>query len=204
MRKLFAVPALACIGLSCLAVGAFAKPAATGSTPAKLTIDSSPEGVFGYLSGARKSCLANRKVVVYEQQGNTRDPATDRKVGSDKTTLDEGNYRYSVETKSGRFYARAAATKGCAATQTGSVQAMNLGAAAGSSNIPLCSPYTLKARVRSARCSPPAPSGASATTSPRGGFAPARSASPTSRVTATAADRSPSGTRPPAAGAPSR
>ncbi|HEX4730068.1 MAG TPA: hypothetical protein VH299_02305 [Solirubrobacterales bacterium] len=143
MRKLFAVLALACVALSCLAVGALAKPAATKSSPAKLTINSFPEGVFGYLSGAKKGCLANRKVVVYQQQGDVRDPATDPKVGSDKTKLDEGAYRYSVETdKSGRLYAVAAATKGCAAAQTGSVQGMSLGAAAGPSNIPLCSPYT--------------------------------------------------------------
>lgn len=144
MRKLFAVLAVACVALSCLAVGALAKPAAIKSGSAKLTINSFPEGVFGFLSGAKKSCLANRKVVVYEQQGDQRDPATDRKVGSGKTTLDEGAYRYSVATKeSGRFYAKSGATKGCAAAQTGSVQGVGALAESGSSgNFPLCSPYT--------------------------------------------------------------
>jgi hypothetical protein len=140
MRKLFAVLALACVALSCFAVGALAKPK---PTPTKLTIDAYAEGVFGYLSGAKKSCLANRKVVVYQQLGAKRDPGTDRKVGSDKATLVEGAYRYSVDTDTiDHFYAVAAATKGCAAAQTGSVLGVSSVADAGPSGTPLCSPYT--------------------------------------------------------------
>jgi hypothetical protein len=142
MRKFTLTFALA----TCLAgsvvlgtAGAAVKP-----TTAKLTISAFPEGVFGSLSSGKKACLQNRKVVVYERRGAQRDPATDRRVGSDKASLDEGAYRYSVETEgSGRFYARAAATKGCAATLSGSVKAMQVGtSAAGTGDIPPCSPYT--------------------------------------------------------------
>jgi len=141
LRKLSLVLAFAiCLaGLTALgSAGAATRPAA-----AKLTINSSPDGVFGYLSGATKGCLANRKVVVYKQDGNKRDPGSDRRVGSDRASLDEGSYRYSVETgTTGRYYAQAPATKGCAAAQTGSVQALNLGDFAAPSGTPVCSPYT--------------------------------------------------------------
>lgn len=140
MRKLFAVLALACAGLSCFAAGAFGKPA---PAPTKLTINAYAEGVFGYLTGAKQSCLADRKVVVYEQLGAKRDPATDRKVGSDDTSLVGGDYRYAVDTDtSDRFYAVAAAVKGCAAARTGSVLGISVAAAGGPSGTPVCSPYT--------------------------------------------------------------
>lgn len=141
MRKLSLALVLA-ISLACVAVvgsaGAVAKP-----TGAKLTIRSFPEGVFGYLSSASKGCVENRKVVVFEQRGEQPDPGTDPRVGSDRATLDEGFYRWSVDTgDSGRFYAQAVATKGCAVELTGSIEAMNVGGGAGGSEIPACSPYT--------------------------------------------------------------
>lgn len=142
MRKLFAVVALACAGLSLLAVGAFAKPA---PTPTKVTINPYAEGVFGYLTGAKQSCLANRKVVVYEQVGAKRDPATDHKVGGDKASLVEGRYRYAVDTDaSDDFYAVAAATKGCAAAMSGSVKGISVAATGGPNSAPVCSPYTFE------------------------------------------------------------
>jgi hypothetical protein len=143
LRKLTLVLAFAaCLtGLAALgSAGAATKPKAGG---AKLTINAFPEGVFGYLSGAKKSCLDGRKVVVYEQSGDQRDPSSDRMIGADRTSLDEGSYRYAVETPEvGRFYAQTAAKKGCAEAMTGAVGAMNLGNAPGSSGIPICSPYT--------------------------------------------------------------
>jgi hypothetical protein len=143
MRKLFAVLALACTCLTCFAAVAAAKPAASKPATAKLTINSFPEGLFGYLSSADQRCQANRKVVVYLKRGDRPEPATDPVVGSDRTASDEGSYRYSVETTdSGDFYARVAAKKGCATARTGSVEAMQVGTGAGASDIPTCSPYT--------------------------------------------------------------
>jgi hypothetical protein len=148
MRKLFAVLALACACLTCFAATAAAKPAATKPAAAKpatakLTIHSFPGGLFGYLSSAEQRCQANRKVVVYLKRGDRPEPATDPVVGTDKTAPDEGSYRYSVETTgTGDFYAQVAAKKGCAAAQTGSVEAMQVGAGAGASDVPVCSPYT--------------------------------------------------------------
>jgi hypothetical protein len=143
LRKLTLVLALAaCLaGLAALgSAGAAPKPKAAG---AKLTINSFPEGVFGYLSGAKASCLEGRKVVVYEQIGNQRDPGTDHQVGSDRTSLDEGRYRYSVPADdNGRYYAQAPATNGCAAAQTGSVRAQGLGGSTAPSGTPVCSPFT--------------------------------------------------------------
>lgn len=144
MRKLSLVLAFAiCLtGLAALGSAGAATKAPSMPAGAKLTIDSFPDGVFGYLSGAKKDCLANRKVVVYKQDGNKRDPGSDRRVGSDRASLDEGRYRYSVETgDTGRYYAQAPATKGCAAARTGSVQALDLGDSAPSAT-PLCSPYS--------------------------------------------------------------
>jgi hypothetical protein len=143
MRKLFVALALACACLTCFVATAASKPTATKPATAKLTIHSFPEGVFGYLSSAAKGCQANRKVVVYRKRGDRREPATDPVVGSDKTTFDEGLYRYSVETTAtGSFYAQVAAKKSCAAAQTGSIEAMPIGTGVGTSNIPVCSPYS--------------------------------------------------------------
>ncbi|MBS1676007.1 MAG: hypothetical protein JST08_01355 [Actinobacteria bacterium] len=140
MRKLSAASALACFGLSLFVVGAFAKPA---PSPTKLTINAYAEGVYGYVTGAKQSCLANRKIVVYRQLGARRDPATDRKVAVDKASLVDGDYRYAVATDtSDRFYAVAAATKGCAAAQSGSVLGISVAAPGGPSGTPVCSPYT--------------------------------------------------------------
>jgi hypothetical protein len=150
MRKFTLVLALvlSVAGLVVLgSAGAATKQATPKPAGAKLTINSFPEGVFGYLSSADPTCLTNRKVVVYDQHGDRRDPATDRVVGSDRVELDEGAYRYSVETSdSGRFYAQAAAKKGCAAALTGSVEAMPVaaGGGAGATDIPVCSPYTFE------------------------------------------------------------
>jgi hypothetical protein len=146
MRKHAFVLAFAiCLGgLAFLgSAGAAGKPGAAKAAGAKLTINAFPGGVFGDLSGAKKNCLDNRKVTVYEQAGDQRDPGSDRRVGSERTSLDEGSYRYSAQTRdSGRFYAEAAAQKGCASAQSGSVGAMNLGSPQGSDGYALCSPWT--------------------------------------------------------------
>jgi len=146
LRKLTLVLAFAaCLaGLTALSsAGAATKSGSGKAAAAKLTINSFPGGVFGYLSGAKKSCLDGRKVVVYRQSGDRPDPGSDRKVGGGRASIDEGRYRYSVETgDDGRYYAQAPAVKGCAAARTGSVEAMNLGNVPGTSSIPICSPWT--------------------------------------------------------------
>jgi len=139
MRKLSLVLALA-TSLACLV--AVCSVAATTPAGAKLTIQSSPEGVFGYVSSASKSCAENRKVVVFDQRGDQRDPDSDPKLGNSRATLDEGAYRWQVNTDDpGRYYAQAVAKQGCAAALSGSVEATEVGAAAGS-DFPTCSPYT--------------------------------------------------------------
>jgi hypothetical protein len=141
MRKLSValVVVLAC--LSCLAVAS----ASAKSVPAKLTIRSYPSGAFGYVESASKGCADQRKVEVFEQDGKRRDPANDRRAGSDRAEASEDSYLWTVKTKrSGRFYARAAAKPGCAAALSGTVRSLtvNQGIGADNPDAPVCSPYT--------------------------------------------------------------
>jgi hypothetical protein len=138
MRKLSValVAAFACVACV-LAVSADATPA-----PTKLSVDSYPGGVFGYVTGS-KACSADRKVVVYEQVGQTRQPGTDPRISSDLAEESEARYMWTVATgKSGRFYAAVAAGKGCAAELSGTVESQTVALEAASMNdeYPLCSP----------------------------------------------------------------
>ena len=132
------VVAIAC--LSCLAVAS----ASAKSVPTKLTIRSYPSGAFGYVESASKGCADKRKVEVFEQSGKRRDPANDRRAGSDRAEASEDSYLWTLKTKrSARYYARAAAKPGCAAALSGTVRSLTVAEGIGASDpdVPVCSPY---------------------------------------------------------------
>ena len=140
MRKLSVALVVAIACLSCLAVAS----ASAKSAPTKLTIRSYPSGAFGYVESASKSCADQRKVEVFEQRGKRRDPAHDRRAGSDRAETSEDSYLWTVKTKrSGRFYARAAAKPGCAAALSATVRSLTVDKGIGADNpdVPICSPY---------------------------------------------------------------
>jgi hypothetical protein len=140
MRKLSLVLAVVMACLSCFAASAGAK-----SAPTKLTIQSSPGGAFGYVSSPdTKTCAANRKVVVFEQVGAERDPASDPRVAADRAGESEAKYVWTVQAgRSGNFYAQAAAKPGCGAALSGTVQSLTVAQGIGKdpTDYPPCGPY---------------------------------------------------------------
>lgn len=139
MQKLSLALVAAITCLFCFAAAASAKPA-----PSKLTIESVPSGAFGYVSSARAACAKGRQVVLFEAQGGQRRPASDPRVGSDRAEESEDSFLWSVETRrEGRFYARATATRSCAAALSRVLPAVSpiTGQGSPDSTYPPCSPY---------------------------------------------------------------
>ena len=102
--------AVMCAGLA-LAGTAFARGADTG-----VTIHG-PEGDFhGKVLSERAKCQEGRKVSVFKQKGRTQKPSVDEKIASDISersgnvgVWDVGNTGF----KRGKFYAKAAHSRGC-------------------------------------------------------------------------------------------
>lgn len=111
-KGLLSAPAgVACTALL-IAGAAWAAAAAT-----RVTIKG-PDHVYGSIFSSSKSCLANRKVIVFKQKGSTQNPEVDTnenqtfsfKEGS-HGGWDMGNPGFGH----GKFYAEATKTKGCKA-----------------------------------------------------------------------------------------
>jgi hypothetical protein len=152
MRKFTLVLALAIslaglvvLGSAGAATKAAPKVAATKGASTKLSIRSYPGGVFGYVtSPATATCSSDRKVVVYEQVGEQRDPQSDPRVSADLAEASEPSFLWTVKTgRSGQFYARAAAIKGCDEALSGTVESQTpvLETAGTSNKYPTCGPY---------------------------------------------------------------
>jgi hypothetical protein len=124
---------------------AVAKPAAAKPASTKVSIRSYPGGVFGYVtSPAAATCSSDRKVVVYEQVGEKRDPQNDPRISVDLAEASESSFLWTVATgKSGEFYARAAPIKGCGEALSATVESQTLAleAAGANTNYPTCGPY---------------------------------------------------------------
>jgi hypothetical protein len=131
------VVAFAC--LSCFATAAGAAPA-----PTKLTIQSYPEGVYGYVSSPATACGGKRQVVVFEQIGDQRDPGSDPRVAAGRSGEREGGrYQWSAKTAdSGNFYAEATSTTACASALSGVALGVGQESATAGPLYPPCSPYS--------------------------------------------------------------
>ncbi len=110
--RLGAVLAVLCSALA-MASAAWAAAAAT-----KVTING-PDSVYGSIFSSRASCLANRKVIAFQQKGSTQNPKVDTKM--DTTTSfkegshggwDMGNPGFPAHHK---YYAEATRTTSCKA-----------------------------------------------------------------------------------------
>jgi hypothetical protein len=113
MRKLSAgLVAVVVLGALVMASMAFAG-ANTG-----VTITGTNGDYHGKVLSERASCQVGRKVVVYKQKGKKQDPSVDQKIGSD-TSEKHGNHGdWSIGNsgfKTGKFYAVARKSSGCAA-----------------------------------------------------------------------------------------
>lgn len=72
----------------------------------------------GKVLSERASCQVGRKVVVYKQKGKRQDPSVDKKIGSDTSSKHGNHGDWSIGNsgfKTGKFYAVARRSTGCAA-----------------------------------------------------------------------------------------
>jgi hypothetical protein len=90
---------------------------AGAATAAKTTVTiEGPQGDFQGEIQSVKSCLGNRKVKVYKQEGKEQAPKTDTLIASDTSERHGGIGEWSVGNtgyKSGKFYARVTKAPGC-------------------------------------------------------------------------------------------
>lgn len=123
-----------------------AGPAAAKPAHTKLTIQAWSEGLFGYVTSPdAERCATNRRIVVFQQQGATRRPASDKRVAGDRAGDAAASYQWSVETgRTGKFYARAAKKAGCADALSGSIRSRPTSQDPGGNqrtSYPICGPY---------------------------------------------------------------
>lgn len=92
---------------------------ALAAASTKITLNPGLDNPHGKIFSARKSCLGNRKVIVFKQKGSTQKPATDKKMDTttservgDHGIWDMGNPGFPQHKK---YYAEATAKTGCKA-----------------------------------------------------------------------------------------
>jgi hypothetical protein len=115
---------------------------AAASERSRLTIQSWPKGLFGYVRGTADECGDGRKVSVFEQRGARPKPRTDRRFATVKAGSGAGSQWVARTSRTGSFYAKARRTKGCSALRSKvlKVRAGTPGGAGGA-GVPACSPY---------------------------------------------------------------
>lgn len=142
MQKIWVVVlAVVSLSLTTTATTAGAAPARAAGTD--LTIQAWPEGVFGYVrSSAPERCASKRQIEVFEQLGARRDPASDRRISSDRAGDGGTAHQWAVRTsRAGRLYAVAPKLSGCAAAESGGLETGALQGAAEPDDYPACGPY---------------------------------------------------------------
>jgi hypothetical protein len=98
------------------APGPMADTGAKLEAGSSLSADSWTHGLFGTLKADEDGCAADRRVVVYEQEGEERDPSSDRQVDVTRTATGEetGDWSTRGGNANGSYYADAVATGSCA------------------------------------------------------------------------------------------
>jgi hypothetical protein len=94
---------------------------AQASTSSKVTIKGTNGDYYGKVKSADSDCLANRTVVVYEQDGYTPDPHSDSKIGSDTTDYDGSWSIGNSGFKHGTFYAKVKKSTYCGGSLSKSI-----------------------------------------------------------------------------------
>ena len=99
---------------------------AAGNAETKVTIKQQSGDFYGKVKSSDPyRCADDRKVVLYEQLGSGQDHRNDRKVASDRSSLDGDHGEWSTGNTgldSGRYYARAGKTDGCKADTSKTVR----------------------------------------------------------------------------------
>jgi hypothetical protein len=112
-RAISACVAVVAIGLLALAGSA----AARSDAPTTVTIKKQSDGFFGFVDSPKANkCAYNRKVVVYKEKGDSPDPSSDKKIGSDIAQPNGDGYMWSTGNTGhphGDYYAYAHRITGC-------------------------------------------------------------------------------------------
>jgi hypothetical protein len=101
----------------------------------RVTIESWPGGLFGYVRSQKgQACAKNRVVELVEQRGGARNPRTDKRVGTALAHRTNGAYQWSSRSRgSGRVYAVARRTARCRVASSKTVRFAPRG-----SDVPAC------------------------------------------------------------------
>jgi hypothetical protein len=104
--------------LGAAAMLAFAGSAvARSGAPTTVTIKKESDGFFGFVDSTKPNkCANNREVSVYKEKGDSPDPSSDKKIGSDTAQPNGDGYMWSTGNtgnQKGDFYAFAHRIPGC-------------------------------------------------------------------------------------------
>jgi hypothetical protein len=100
-------------------VGAIAMTSMAGArarADSRVTIHGDEGDFLGRIFSDRRSCLGNRKVIVYKQKGDRQDPSVDLKIATDTSERNGDHGEWSVGNtgrKNGDFYAKVKRTDDC-------------------------------------------------------------------------------------------
>jgi hypothetical protein len=139
-RTVALIVALLALGAIFALLGS-ASAAPGGSASARVTIRTWPKGVYGYVDSSAAKCADGRKVALFEQAGDTPDPAVDRRVASVRSNGESGAWAVRTQA-SGPLYAAVAKAPGCAADHSDAVASLlQAGDNGQGADFPSCSPY---------------------------------------------------------------
>jgi hypothetical protein len=100
-------------------VGVTATANAASGAKTSVTIKAQQGGFFGQVKSSTEKCANGRTVTLYRVSGNKSS-----KVGTDVAQPNGDGFMWSINvSKGGKYYAKAAATSGCAAGQSKTVSA---------------------------------------------------------------------------------
>ncbi len=123
-RSILAVIGLVVLALSTLP--SLASPRAAVDT--RVTIKTKNGDFWGYIYSPKlKLCAKNRKVVLYRQLGKEQNPKTDKKIGSDISSLNGTRGEWNTGNtglRHGKYYARAPKTVNCKADSSDTVRSV--------------------------------------------------------------------------------
>lgn len=94
-------------------------PVAQAAKPAKTKVLIEPESrsFFGYVKSRKQQCMDGRKIVLFQQLGDTQDPRNDQRVASDIAQANNDGYQWNMGNPGlepgSLYYARATKIPGC-------------------------------------------------------------------------------------------
>jgi hypothetical protein len=141
----------ACCAALVVAVAAAAHSGADSGARSRVTIDTWPHGLFGYVAKpTSRRCADHRRVAVFKQRGRGHHPQRDKRIGSVRARRNHGLFQWSTRTrKAGRFYAKARSRSGCRPAFSKTIRyrpAAGSGQGDGAGDYPPCSPYVSEGR----------------------------------------------------------